>query len=131
LAGTTLRLSTRAAGYASDAAVWRALLTQPNLAVIDSGAVLSVNGYPAAPPPEIPSSYLGAGLFNLQGIHAEDHTMAPTPIGLGGPKVGVLIRLTVIGVVDSRAYNTYGIITRALNVTAAGFPAAQQTIYYF
>src|SRR5205823_2286690 len=51
LSGATLHLSTRAAGYDSDAAVWRALRTQPHLAVIDSAAVLSAPGYPAAPPP--------------------------------------------------------------------------------
>ena len=55
LAGTTLHLATRAAGYASDADVWRALRTRPDLAVVDSGAVLSAQGYAVAPPPVLPS----------------------------------------------------------------------------
>src|SRR5207248_10918292 len=72
LSGTTLHLATRAAGYDSDAAVWRALRTRPNLAVIDSAAVLSEQGYPAAPPPPLPAAYANAPLFVLSGAHAED-----------------------------------------------------------
>ncbi len=134
LAGTTLHLSTRAAGYASDAAVWRALRISPDLAVVDSGAVLSDQGYSVAPPPVMPAlplAYANAPLFVLWGVHAEDRTMAPTPIWVADPNAGRAVRLTVIGVVDNRAFNTYGIITAARNVAAAGFPAAPPTTYYF
>jgi putative ABC transport system permease protein len=131
LSGTTLHLTTRAAGYNSDAAVWRALRTQPNLAVVDSAAVLSAQGYPAAPPPALPAAYADAPLFVLSGVHAEDRTMAPTPVWIADPTAGRAVRLTVIGVVDRRAFNTYGIITAARNVAGAGFPRVPPTLYYF
>jgi putative ABC transport system permease protein len=41
------------------------------------------------------------------------------------------VRLTIIGVVDRRAFNTYGIITAARNLAGAGFPRVPSTLYYF
>src|SRR5947209_1294482 len=79
LSGTTLHLTTRAAGYDSDAAVWRALRTHPHLAVIDSAAVLSAQGHPAAPAPALPTAYAQAPLLALPGVHAQDRTLAPPP----------------------------------------------------
>src|SRR5205085_11772221 len=110
LSGTTLHLTTRAAGYDSDAAVWRALRTHPHLAVIDSAAVLSAQGYPAAPPPALPAAYAQAPLFVLSGVHAEDRTMPPTPVWIADPMAGRAVRLSIIGLVDRRAFHTYGII---------------------
>ena len=57
--------------------------------------------------------------------------MAPIQLWIADPNAGRAVRLTVIGVVDNRAFNTYGIITPARNVAAAGFPAAPPTTYYF
>jgi putative ABC transport system permease protein len=131
LRATTLHLATRAAGFDSDAAVWQALRTRPDLAVIDSGAVLTQQGTAAAPPPDMPSVYGGAPLFVLDGAHAEDSTMRATPVWLADPTAGRAVRLTIIGIVDSRAYATYGIITPERNIAGAGFPDGGDTTYYF
>jgi len=131
LKATTLHLSTRATGYDSDAAVWRALRTRPNLAVVDSGAVLTQQGAAAAPPPDMPSAYSGAPLFVLDGVRAEDTVMPPLPVWLADPTAGRAVRLTIIGIVDARAYATYGIITPERNVAGAGFPDSGSTTYYF
>ncbi len=131
LTATTLHLATRAASYDSDGAVWRALRTRPDLAVVDAGAVQSSQGYAAALPISLPPAYSQAPLFNLATVRAEDHAMAPAPLWVADPTAGRAVRLTVIGVVDSRAANTYGIITSGLNLAGAGFPAVAPTTYYF
>ena len=131
LAATTLHLATRAAGYDSDGAVWRALRTRPDLAVVDAGAVESSQGYAAALPIALPPAYSQAPLFNLATVRAEDRSMAPAPLWVADLTAGRAVRLTVIGVVDSRAANTYGIITSQRNLAGAGFPAAAPTAYYF
>ena len=143
LGSTTLHLTTRATGYRTDGEVWNALRTRSGLAVIDSGAVLSAQGYAVAPPPTLPggtaptelaalpANYANAVPFVLAHVHAEDRTMAPTPVWIADPAAGRAVRLTIIGVVDSRAFETYGIMTPARNLAAAGFPAAPPTTYYF
>lgn len=131
LSSTTLHLATRAAGYPSDAAVWRALRTRPNLAVVDANAVPSANGAPVQLPVSLPSTYANAPLFTLAGVRAGDTVMPATPIWIADPTAGRAIKLTIIGVLDSRAAATYGVITAASNVAGAGFPAAPPTTYYF
>jgi len=131
LSATTLHLSTRATGYASDAAVWRALRARPGLAVVDSGAVPAANGAPVQLPVSLPSTYANAPLFVLAGVHAGDAVMPATPIWIADPSAGRSVKLTIVGVIDSRAAATYGIITTASNLTGAGFPAVAPTSYYF
>ena len=131
LSATTLHLTTRAAGYTSDAAVWRALRTTPRLAVVDSGAVPSANGAPVQLPVSLPSTYANAPLFTLAGVHAGDTVMPATPVWIADPTAGRSVKLTIIGVIDGRAAATYGVITAASNVAGAGFPAAPPTTFYF
>ena len=57
--------------------------------------------------------------------------MAPRPIWIADPTAGRAVRLTIIGVVDRRAFNTYGIITAARTVAGAGFPRVPPTLSYF
>jgi len=79
----------------------------------------------------LPAAYSGAPLFDLTSVRAEDTGMAATPVWVADPMAGRTVRLTVIGVVDSRAANTYGVITSAENIEGAGFPPAAPTSYYF
>ena len=73
LQGTRIALGTRARGYHSDADVWRAVASHPDLAVIDSQAVLSRNGYAAQPLPGVPANL---PQFVMDGVHQEDTTPA-------------------------------------------------------
>jgi len=128
LRGARIRLSTRARGYSSDAAVWRAVAANPRLAVIDSGALLSHGGYRAQPPIPAPA---GVPIFTLSGVYQEDATMDPTPLWIAATGGGRATRVTVIGVIDARAYQTYGLFVNRTTLAAAGAPAVTPASYYF
>jgi len=128
LQGTRIALGTRARGYRSDAEVWRAVAAHPDLAVIDSQAVLSRNGYAAQPLPGVPANL---PQFVLDGVHQEDTTMAPTPLWVAAVAGGRAFKVTVIGVIDSRAYQTYGLFVNDAALRAAGAPLPTPSTYYF
>jgi putative ABC transport system permease protein len=96
LRDTTYGLSAHAPGYASDAAVWRALRTHPGLAVIDS---LSV-------PHKINYNFGATGAFRLRGFYLEDRTFAPIRVRVRDPQTGHARTLTVIGVLAATAPQT-------------------------
>jgi len=131
LRGTRIMLGTRARGYRSDAEVWRAVAAHANLAVIDGQAVLSRNGYAAQPLPGLPATIPGITQFVMDGAHQEDATMAPTPLWVAAANGGRAFKVTVIGVVDSRAYQTYGLFVNDAALTAAGAPIPPPSTYYF
>ncbi len=128
LQGTRIALGTRARGYRSDADVWRAVAAHPDLAVIDSQAVLSRNGYAAQPLPGVPANL---PRFVMDGVHQEDTTMAPTPLWVAAVAGGRAFKVTVIGVIDSRAYQTYGLFVNDAALRAAGAPLPTPSTYYF
>jgi putative ABC transport system permease protein len=125
LQGTQIMLGTRARGYASDRAVWQAIADHPGLAVIDSQAVLSRDGYAAQP------LVNGAPAFTLSGVAQEDKVMDPTPVWIAALDGGRATRVTIIGVIDSRAYQTYGLFVNEATLAAAGAPAVAPSNYYF
>ncbi len=134
LRGTRIALGTRARGYRGDAAVWRAVAAHPDLAVIDSQAVLSRNGFAAQPLPGLPVDALGAagiGQFVMDSVHQEDPTMDPTPLWVAAANGGRAFKVTVIGVIDSRAYQTYGLFVNEAALRAAGAPLPAPSAYYF
>src|SRR5438309_9774279 len=122
LHGFGLHLSARAHGFDSDAAVWQALQTHPNYALIDSNALpyrpdsfLNAPVYdPNAPlpadtgmpvhPPGFDTPYT----FSLSGVYQGDTTFPATPVwvtGIQNPSPGEpltvatpAIKLTIIGV---------------------------------
>ena len=128
LRGTRIALGTRARGYRSDADVWRAVAAHPDLAVIDSQALLSRNGYASQPLPGAPA---GAPQFVMSGVYQEDTTMEPAPLWIAAGNGGRAFKVTVIGVIDSRAYQTYGLFVDEAALRAAGAPIPQPTSYYF
>jgi hypothetical protein len=72
LATASIPLQTRATGYESDAAVWEAVRTQPNLAVIDAMVVAGGGG------PETPE-------FSLEGVGDTDKVMDPITLEIRDP----------------------------------------------
>jgi putative ABC transport system permease protein len=92
LSNTTYGLATRARGYASAAAVWRALRDHPNLAVVDQLVVPRKANW-GAPPAK----------FRLSGFYLEDETFAPVRIRARDAQSGKQVTLTVIGVLSDTA----------------------------
>ncbi len=131
LNGYGLHLSARAKGFNSDAAVWQALQTHSNYALIDSNAlpyrpdsVLNSPVYdPSAPlpadagAPVQPPGFNSPYIFSMAGVYQGDTSFAATPIWVTGtqppsPFVSPspygypsanksAFKLTIIGVVDN------------------------------
>jgi putative ABC transport system permease protein len=93
LRSTTFGMSAHATGYASAAAVWRAVRTHPGLAVIDS---LSV-------PHKINYNFGATQAFHLRGFYLEDGTFAPMRVRVRDAETGHARVLTVIGVLAQTA----------------------------
>jgi putative ABC transport system permease protein len=89
LAHTTYRLAARARGYGSTAAVWRALRTHRNLAVVDQLVVPRKANWGTQPAP-----------FQLSGFYLEDKVFTPVKVVARDPQTGKRVVLTVIGVLS-------------------------------
>ncbi len=110
-------LQTRAAGYASDADVWVAVRDNPNLVVVDGGAVPNPGGF-----------RIGAPSFALTGVQPGDETIQPIAVEISNPATGEVRTVTVIGVIDSQVATFQGIW-----MSEQGFNAIYQRpslIYY-
>jgi putative ABC transport system permease protein len=92
-----ISLQTRATGYDSDAAVFAAMQSDPNLAVVDAFV--------------LPSGGLGndPNAFTLGSVDAGDTTMAPTEIEIADPATGRTRTVKVIGIMDSEMFTLFGI----------------------
>nr|MDQ2887779.1 FtsX-like permease family protein [Chloroflexota bacterium] len=113
LQGYGLHLTARAQGFSSDSAVWHALQTHPNYALIDSSALAAnpdTNGsvydpnssqaananVPATPPGIDPSI-----AFALSGVYQSATSFPAVPIWVVGTQLQQSMKLTIIGVVDN------------------------------
>jgi len=123
LQGYGLHLKARANGFASDSAVWQALQTHPDYALIDSSALpynpnvaLNSSVYdPSAPQaadagaPATPPNFDPHLTFSLSGVYQGDTVFAPTPIWVAGLQGKEAIKLTIIGVVDNSDSAHFGL----------------------
>jgi len=82
--GGSIPLQARARGMASDRAVWEALKTQPDVALIDDFAV---------------QSGFGPQEFTLSGVQIKDNVFDPLPLEVRDPVSGSTRKLTVIGII--------------------------------
>jgi putative ABC transport system permease protein len=120
LRNTTYRISAYAPGYASAAAVWRAVRTHPGLAVIDSMSV----------PHKINYNFGAVGAFHLRGFYLEDGMSAPARVRVRDPQTGRARTLTVIGVLSETAPQTmFGIYTAQSALTPAFGDRVRPTTY--
>jgi len=86
---TAYGLAARARGYGSTAAVWKAIRTRPNLAVVDQLAVLRKANWGTQ-----------VAKFHLRGFYLEDKAFAPVRVTVRDPQTGRRLTLTVIGVLS-------------------------------
>ncbi|MDP9364033.1 MAG: ABC transporter permease [Chloroflexota bacterium] len=117
IANTELAFQQRAAGYPTDEAIVQALLTQPGVAVIDPGAVPS--GFEGGEPDS----------FLLTGLDADDEAFAPIEVELQGPAGEPPLRVTIIGVIDGRLADFWGLFAAQPTLDAID-PAPTVTSYY-
>ncbi len=152
LQGYGLHLTARAQGYNSDSAVWQALQSHPNYALIDQTALPyrpnsqpvydpnspSANsaGVPNSPP-DIPAPFA----FTASGIYQGDTTFAPTPVWVVGFQTNPSIafqtnrpatKLTIIGVVDNSDSQHFGLyISQSAFQVQPDPTQPQEQTYYF
>ena len=122
LTHTTYGLAARAKGFASDAAVWRAVKTHPGLAVVDPLVVQRRSNFNFGAPPA----------FQLHGFYLEDRTFAPVPVDVRDPQTGRHVRLRVIGVLpDTAPLEMAGISTSQSTLAATFGDRVDPTVYLF
>ncbi|HEU5226242.1 MAG TPA: FtsX-like permease family protein [Ktedonobacteraceae bacterium] len=123
LQGYGLHLMARASGFASDNAVWQALQTHTDYALIDSSALpynpniaLNTSVYDPSTPqaadagaPATPPSFDPRLTFSLSGVYQGDTVFAPTPIWVSSLEGKQAIKLTIIGVVDNSDSAHFGL----------------------
>jgi len=121
LAAQRWTLHGRAAGYASDAAVWQALRGQPGYAVVD-GSI-----------PESQTGNNGGGGFTLRGLRYDAHGFRPVPVEMRDARTGRLLTVRVIGVLSQAAARAgaQGVWVGDRTLVAASDLPAVPTAYYF
>ena len=122
LTHTTYGLAARAKGFASDAAVWRAVNDHPGLAVVDPLVVQRRSNFNFGAPPD----------FQLRGFYLEDRRFAPVPVDVRDPQTGRHVRLKVIGVLtDTAPLEMAGISTSQSTLAATFGDRVDPTVYLF
>ncbi len=122
LSNTTYGLAARARGYGSSAAVWQAIRTRPNLAVVDQFVV----------PRKANWGFAMAPKFKLTGFYLEDETFKPVRVAIRDPQTGRRVTLTVIGVLsDSAPEFMAGIWTSQRSLQRVFGARALPTIHLF
>lgn len=142
LQGYGLHLTARASGFSSDNAVWQALQTHPDYALIDSSALPYnpnvVNNSPVYDPsvpqaadaggPTTPPGFDPRYTFSMSGVYQGDKVFPATPVwAVGGTGGQAAMKLTVIGVVDNSDSAHYGLYISRNAYTAANDTATTTT----
>ncbi len=123
LQGYGIHLTARAKGFESDSAVWQALQSHPEYALIDSSALpynpntVSSSGVydPSAPSanaagaPATPPGFDSQFTFSVNGVYQGDASFAAVPVWVTGLAVKQSVKLTIIGVVDNSDSTHFGL----------------------
>ncbi len=123
LQGYGIHLTARAKGFTSDNAVWQALQSHPNYALIDSSAlpynpnaVSSAGVYDPSSPsanaagaPAIPPGFPSQFTFAVSGVYQGDTSFAAVPVWITGLAKKQSVKLTIIGVVDNSDSAHFGL----------------------
>lgn len=151
LQGYGLHLSARANGFSSDAAIWQALQTHPDYALLDSSAVpdnpntlVNPGVYdPSAPSadqaggPATPPNFFSETTFKLAGVYQGEKVFPATPVWIADETNRQSLKVTIIGIVDNSDSAHFGLyISQALydkaGLTKPLDPAnPNQESYYF
>ena len=89
----------RAPGYASDAAIWEAIATDPTVAVVDSFTV-GAGGFGSA------EDQFGV---SASAIDSETDTITPIEVEIADPSSGRTTTVTIIGVIDDEISTVFGV----------------------
>jgi putative ABC transport system permease protein len=146
LQGYGLHLTARAQGFNSDAAVWQALQTHPNYALIDNTALPYPPGSQAVYDPNAPSAS-SAGTpntppgfdpyftYSVNGVYQGETNFAPTPVWVSSGiqlQTATLRKLTIIGVVDNSDSQHFGLyISQAAYSNFAPDPSQPESVTYY
>ncbi len=148
LQGYGLHLNARAQGFNSDAAVWQALQTHPNYALIDNTALPYRPGSlptsavydPNAPSassanaPNTPPGFDPYFTYTVGGIYQGDTSFPATPVWVTGfsSQITSLTKLTIIGVVDNSDSEHFGLyISRAAYRNFTIDPSQPEALNYY
>jgi putative ABC transport system permease protein len=121
---TTYGMAATARGYGSARAVWRAIATHRNLAVVDSLVVPRRESFAFQ---AVPSK------FKLTGFYVDDRKrFDPIPLQVRDPQTGRRLRVTVIGVLaDTVPIDMAGIWTSQASAAAAFPGRVRPTSHWF
>ena len=123
LQGYGLHLTARAQGFNNDNAIWQALQTHPNYALIDNSALpyrpFSLVNSPvydpnapspnAAGSPTIPPGFDPYFTYTMSGVYQGETSFAPTQVWVAGFQQQSALKLTIIGVVDNSDSAHFGL----------------------
>ncbi len=123
LQGYGLHLSGRAKGFDSDNAVWSALQSHPDYALIDSSALPynpnTVSNSPVYDPSSPSAGDAGASAtppnfdprytFSVSGVYQGETNFSAVPIWVTGVPTKQAVKLTIIGVVDNSDTAHFGL----------------------
>ncbi|CAN5645165.1 hypothetical protein BH09CHL1_BH09CHL1_01110 [soil metagenome] len=115
-----LTFQNHAAGYETDEAILNALRTDPNVAVVDIGAVDAEGG---------PGAMAADNQFSLPGIETNTEGFTPFVVDVAVPGSDAVRQITIIGVLDPQISTLTGIYTNQSTIDAI-FPTMAQTSYY-
>jgi putative ABC transport system permease protein len=119
---TTYGMAAMADGYKSAPAVWQAVRTQPNLAVIDAAVAPRRGGFNFGPAPKL----------KITGFYLEDKHFAPFQLDSRDSQTGRSIRLTVVGVLSEAApFAMAGISTSQHNLAPIFGNRVKPTVQLF
>ena len=146
LQGYGLHLTARARGFTSDGAVWQALQSHSNYALIDQTALpYRPDSQPVYDPNSPSASNAGAPnnppgfdppfAFTTSGIYQGDTTFSPQPVWVAdfqSNQVPKATKLTIIGIVDNSDSQHFGLyISQAAYPYQADPTQPQEQTYYF
>jgi putative ABC transport system permease protein len=123
LEGYGLHLSARAHGFSSDSAIWQALQTHPDYALLDSGAVpynptvlANLGVYdPSAPSakqaggPATPPDFNPDTTFELEDVYQGEKVFPATPVWIADANNHQSLKVTIIGIVDNSDSAHFGL----------------------
>ncbi|HEY4387677.1 MAG TPA: FtsX-like permease family protein, partial [Ktedonobacteraceae bacterium] len=122
LQGYGLHLTARAQGFTSDSAIWQALQTHSNYALIDSSSLQynfktsnnsvydpSASQASSATVPTSPPGINTNYAFRMSGVYQGESSFPATPLWVVGLQEKQAIKLTVIGVVDNSDAAHFGL----------------------
>jgi putative ABC transport system permease protein len=118
LARNDIPLQSRATGYESDRAVWDAIRSDPNLAVIDAFA-LGGGGF-----------QIGPSAFTIEGIEPDQKVFDPVTVEVRDRATGETGNVQIIGVVQTGASATFFGVTTSDQFVETVFGGPQFSTYF-